>query len=160
MVNFVHDWIGALHLVTSIIALIAGSMILLKKKGTAIHRKIGYVYTIAMVGVVGTAFMIYRLFGGWGIFRWAAVVSGATLAGGMIPVLLRKPESWLSLHFSFIYWSVMRLYAAFVAETLVRVPESPFFGMVGIGTGLVMLVGGSWFHYRKEYWAEQLEASG
>lgn len=120
MLYYTHDWIGALHLITSIIALITGTMILSMKKGTDTHIKVGYVYAGAMVGVVATAFLIYRLFGGWGIFHWAALVSSLTLAGGMIPVLLRKPESWLSLHFSFMYWSVMGLYAAFVSESLVR----------------------------------------
>ncbi len=155
MDNIVHDWIGSTHLAASIISLICGTFILLMRKGTQIHRKIGYVYAAAMTGVVATAFMIYRLFGGWGVFHWAAVVSGVTLVGGMIPAILRKPDNWVPLHFSFMYWSVMGLYAAFVAEVLVRVPQTPFFGMVGFGTGIVMLLGGGWFYDRKNYWGEE-----
>lgn len=156
MEDFVYSTTGWIHFIASTIALVTGSMILAMKKGTKIHIQVGYVYAASMLIVVGTAFMIYRLFGGWGIFHWAAVVSGVTLAGGMIPVILRKPKNeWLSLHFSFMYWSVMGLYAAFIAETLVRIPESPFFGMVGIGTGLVMLIGGGFFYYRKNYWEHQ-----
>ncbi|TYP91739.1 putative membrane protein (DUF2306) [Fodinibius salinus] len=152
MENIVYDWIGGLHLIASIVALITGTLILAMAKGSEIHKKIGYIYVSAMLIVVATAFMIYRLFGGSGIFHWAAVVSGATLAGGMIPALLRTPDDWVILHFSFMYWSVLGLYAAFISEILVRVPESPFLEMVGFGTGGIMLVGGGWFYYRKDYW--------
>lgn len=103
--------------------------------------------------------MIYRLFGGFGPFHIAAVVSGLTLAGGILPVMLRKPDGLLAIHFSFMYWSVLGLYAAFVSEVLVRVPQSPFFGMVGFGTGTGMLIGGGWFYYRKDYWEQQFSES-
>ena len=157
MDNLVHSWIGAIHLVASILALITGTLVLAMRKGTEIHRKIGYCYATAMIVVVTTAFMIYRLFDGFGIFHIAAIVSGVTLAGGMIPAILKKPDSWLPLHFSFMYWSVMGLYAAFVAEVLVRLPQSPFFGMVGIGTGTVMLLGGGFFYWKKDHWATTIQ---
>lgn len=132
-------------------------MILAMEKGTDKHIKVGYFYAGAMTVVVATAFMIYRLFGGWGIFHWAALVSGITLAGGMIPAIRRKPENWVVMHFSFMYWSVLGLYAAFLSEVLTRVPDQPFFNMVGIGTGIVMFLGGAWFYYRKAYWAQQFK---
>jgi len=159
MDKIVHDWIGSVHLSASIIALITGTLILLMRKGTEIHRKVGYLYATAMTAVVVTALMIYRLFGGWGIFHWAAVVSGITLAAGMLTVILRKPDDWVILHFSFMYWSVMGLYAAFIAEILVRIPQTPFFGMVGFGTGIVMLLGGGWFYYRKNHWEKEFATS-
>ena len=156
MDSYIFSTAGWVHLIASILALITGTMILAMKKGTKTHIKIGYVYAVAMVVVVATAFMIYRLFGGWGIFHWAATLSGLTLMGGMVPAILRRPKgNWMGLHFSFMYWSVMGLYAAFVAETLVRIPSSPFLGMVGIGTALVMLAGGAYFYYRSPYWTEQ-----
>ena len=68
MDNYVFSTTGWIHLIASIVALITGTMILLMKKGTRVHIRIGYGYAAAMVVVVGTAFMIYRLFGGWGIF--------------------------------------------------------------------------------------------
>jgi len=44
------------------------------------------------------------------------------------------------------------LYGAFVSETLVRIPESPFWEMVGLATGAVMLVGGIMFGFKKKQW--------
>ena len=150
-----HDSIGFVHLLSAITALITGTCILALKKGTQTHIRIGYIYAISMLIVNITAFMIYRLFGGFGIFHIAALVSLVTLLGGMIPALLRKPKStWLTLHFSFMYWSVMGLYAAFASEVLTRVPESPFFGMVGIATGFIMLAAGVYFYFGKHRWGE------
>lgn len=153
MSYFFHDTIGLIHLLSACLALITGTMVLAMKKGTVNHKKVGYVYTVSMVLVVSTAFMIYRLFGGWGIFHWAAVVSGLTLLAGMIPVLLRKPDkNWLGFHLGFMYWSVMGLYMAFVSELMTRVPITPSFNMLGIVVGVVGIIAGSFFYYRKNKW--------
>lgn len=154
----VHDWIGLIHLAAAIIALITGTAVLAMQKGTKTHRRMGFVYSGAMVIVVATAFMIYRLFGGWGIFHWAALVSGLTLLGGMVPVMLRKPNDWITLHFSFMYWSVMGLYMAFVSEMLTRIPTTPFLGMLGITTGIIGVAAGGFFYYRKSHWEKQYNA--
>lgn len=132
----VGDSIGLIHLTASLIAVAAGSWVLIGQKGTQLHRRVGYVYAASMVVLIITAFMIYRLFGRFGVFHITAAVSAATLALGMVPVILRKPsESWLNLHFGFMYWSVVGLYAAFAAELLTRIPQKPFFRMVGVSDG-------------------------
>lgn len=149
--------LGLFHLIVSILALIAGTWVITTQKGTTIHKRIGYFYAANMVAVIVTSFMMYRLFGGFGVFHVAAIVSGVTLLGGMVPVILRKPEkSWLSLHFGFMFWSVMGLYAAFVAEIFTRIPGLRFFWMVGVGTGLVMFVGAFAFAFYKKRW-EKIE---
>lgn len=102
-----------------------------------------------MAVVCITSFMIYRLFGGFGIFHIAALVSIITLLGVMIPAFLRKPDGWVILHFSFIYWSVLGLYVAFLSEIVTRVPDTPFLGMLGIGTCIIMAVGGPCFYIKK-----------
>ncbi len=150
--------LGLFHLIVSILALVFGTWMISTQKGTAIHKKVGYVYAVCMVAVISTSFMMYRLFGGFGIFHVAAVISTISLLGGMLPVILRKPEkSWLSLHFSFMYWSVMGLYAAFVAEIFTRIPQVRFFWLVGIATFLVMSVAGIAFAVYKKRW-EKLES--
>ena len=99
-----------------------GAAVILKTKGTEIHKKIGYAYCLSMIGVIVTAFMIYRLFDGWGIFHYMAVISSITLLLGMIPALFRKPSGWIGLHIGFMYWSVVGLYAAFISEVMTRAP--------------------------------------
>lgn len=153
MNTLVHDYIGLIHLITALIAVITGSFVLTLRKGTRLHKQIGYVYAINMLLLNATAFAIYRLFGGFGIFHVAALVSLFTLLGGMIPVITKKPQhKWVELHYIYMYWSVIGLYAAFISETLTRIPETPFFGMVGIATFVVMLLANIFYRKLGKKW--------
>jgi uncharacterized membrane protein len=155
MRQIVFSEIGLIHLIASILALIFGTLVLVLTKGTKLHKQIGYAYAASMLGVIVTAFMIYRLFGRFGIFHITAIISTISLLGGMIPVVLRKPvNGWLSLHYSFMFWSVIGLYAAFAAETLVRIPQTPFFGMVGFASFTVTIMGGIFFTVYKKSWSK------
>jgi len=152
----IHNEIGLFHVFASIMALITGSWVLLSKKGTIMHIRIGYAYVISMAVLLGTAFNLYHLFGKWGIFHYMALVSTVTLVMGMIPVL-QKPRKSHSIyyHFSWMYWSVFGLYAAFVSEMLTRLPQTPFFGMVFFATFATMAIGGLIFGIKKEQWKNE-----
>ncbi len=162
---FYHDIIGLIHLVTAIIAMITGSMILLMKKGTLNHKRVGYIYVGAMLGLLITAFMIYRLWGGWGLFHYAAVISSVTLLGGFLPIIFQYPKNnYIILHFSFMYWSVMGLYGAFFSEIMTRVPNwlygdtgpsTMFFNFLGITIALVITIGAIYFYRNKERWESE-----
>jgi uncharacterized membrane protein len=155
--------IGLVHLIASISALILGTMSLSLKKGTALHKRIGYGYGVSMIILLITAFMLYNLFGRWGIFHWAGVISSLTLVAGMLPVLLRS-KNFVSLHLGFMYWSVMGLYGAFTAEVLVRlpkiilssgIPNSTFYTMTGIAVAITMTVGAILFIKLSRTWQNQ-----
>ena len=153
MEHLVGDTYGLIHLISSVVALVSGTLVLIMKKGTKRHKQIGYVYVISMAMLIVTAFMIYRLFSGWGIFHYATIGSLITIGLGMIPVWTKKPTGkWKYHHFSFMYWSVVGLYAAFAAEVLTRIPETPFWGMVGIATMIIMIVGSVFFGVNKSEW--------
>ena len=168
--NFDHlitDNIGLLHLIVSIVAIIAGTFILTITKGTKTHKKIGYIYSVAMIFVLTTSFAMYNLFGKWGIFHWSAVISSLTLACGLVPVLIKRPKKkYISLHFGFMYWSVIGLYGAFMAETFVRlpkivvesgIPNSVFYNMTGVAVGLTMSIGAFYFIKLKTKWSDIFE---
>lgn len=165
--NIIVGNVGGLHIIASVLALISGSLVLLMQKGTQRHRKMGYFYTTSMVLVLITAFSIYRLFGKWGIFHWTAVISTLTLIAGLVPIFAKRPiKNYIYLHFNFMYWSVIGLYAAFVSETLVRIPKvftnsgipnQVFYNMVGIGTALVMGFGVYFFVKFKAKWQVQFQ---
>lgn len=140
----------------SVVALISGTLVLMTRKGTKRHKQIGYVYALSMLILILSAFMIYRLFSGWGIFHYATIGSLLTLAMGMIPVWTKKPtRSWIFRHFTFMYWSIIGLYAAFAAEVLTRIPKAPFWGMVVIATLLIMIIGNVFFRINRPKWAKQ-----
>jgi len=154
MNSLIHSTTGLIHLLSCLFALVAGTGILILTKGSVMHKRIGYVYCLSMVIVIGTAFGLYHLFGRFGPFHFAALISAATLAAGMIPVLFRT-KSWLSLHLSFMYYSVIGLYAAFASEIIVRIPGIAFGPAVGIATALVMMTAIYLFRSLSTKWTTQ-----
>lgn len=158
---------GIIHFAASIAALITGTLILWKIKGNKVHQQLGYAYTSTMFIVLVTSFMIYRLHGSFGILHWFAVISSLTLLGGMVPMWLKKPNTYLYYHFSFMYWSIIGLYCAFVAEIFTRIPiiyeldqdiATVFYAMVGIATALVGGIGSIYFRKLKPRWSELCDA--
>jgi uncharacterized membrane protein len=115
---------GLIHLVSGIMALIFGGAILITEKGTSIHRKVGYLYVFSMAVLIISSFFIYRLFGKFGLFHFLSLVSTFSLLAGMIPMFkkVRTPKDY-ETHFKRMYWSVTGLYAAFAAESFVRIPK-------------------------------------
>lgn len=147
------DNIGLVHLLCSIAALVAGAYVLGTAKGTRAHKQAGYVYTILMVLVNVTAFSIYRLFGRFGPFHYAAVLSSLSIVLGMVPAIIRWPKtSWKQFHAPFMYYSVVGLYAAFVSEIVTRIPGLPFGTMVFVGTFIVMFIGVYFFQKNIKRW--------
>jgi hypothetical protein len=140
-----------------------GTINLAMHKGTVIHKKVGYGYAASMLILLATAFMLYGLFGRWGIFHWAAVASSCTLIAGLLPVIIRS-KNFLTLHLGFMYWSVIGLYGAFAAEVMVRIPSviveqgipnSTFYTMTGIGVGGIMAVAALLFLKLSPKWENQ-----
>lgn len=156
MNNLITSTTGSIHFASGVLALIAGSLILYLRKGTKLHKRIGYIYCFTMLILLASSFMIYRLFNGWGVFHYASVISSITLIIGMVPPLfLRHKSYWVKIHFNAMYWSVVGLWAAFTAEMSVRIPETKFFWMVGVAFGLVMIVGAIGFGVYKNKWKNE-----
>lgn len=133
---------GLVHTIVALLAMVFGTSVLILKKGTALHKKMGYAYVLSMVIMLVTSFMLFNLFGEWGVFHYMAVVSMLTISAGMIPAWFRKSfKNWRELHFTFMFWSVIGLYCAFFAEALTRIPGTGFFKMVGLASGVVVGLG-------------------
>ena len=82
---------------------------------------------------------------------------------------MKSPKSYISLHFGFMYWSVIGLYGAFVAETLVRIPDvviesgipnSTFYNMTGIAVGITMGLGAYLFITNRNEWSKHDKSIG
>lgn len=143
MENLISSPIGLIHLIFAMSAMITGTIVVINTKGTALHKKIGYVYAVSMLMMNLTAFGIYQLFGGFGVFHVLALVSLFALFGGMYPALYRhKVKDWYIQHVRVMGWSVVGLYAAFAAEVGVRFFDPRYFGMiVGIVSGIIVFIG-------------------
>jgi len=120
--------LGQFHLATWLIALGAGGWVLWRRKGTATHRRMGWIYAASMLALNVSALLIYRLTGSFGAFHVAALISLGTLIAGVVPAWRRRPSNWLEHHYFFMTYSYLGLLAAAVAETATRVPAIQAFG--------------------------------
>lgn len=167
MENIVSGTTGVIHLIVSIIALITGMYVLIARKGTKTHKQIGYVYAVSMALLNVTAFMIYKLYGKFGIFHWFAVFSCLTLVVGLYPVMAKKGKNYLLTHFNIMYWSVVGLYSALMAEIFSRLPKiilietgksiPAFYKGVGIGMGVVLVIATIFYIKYQPKWTKQYE---
>lgn len=71
--DFVKTWLGWIHFITSIIAMLTDAYILFQSKGTRRHKQAGYIYVASMVLVCGSALGIYNLTGKFGVFHIVAL---------------------------------------------------------------------------------------
>ena len=113
--------IGTVHFIASLVALLAGAVVLLLPKGTRWHRTWGHAYVWGMVAVVATSFGLWNTTGRFTPFHFFAIVAGLTLGAAMYTVLARRPKGrWLEAHATWMAWSYVGLCAAAMAETLSR----------------------------------------
>jgi uncharacterized membrane protein len=124
MEKLIGDNFGLIHLVSGVVALLFGGLVIILKKGTKIHKQVGYVYVFSMAVLIISSFGIYRLFGKFGLFHYLSLVSTFSLVAGMLPMFkkVRTPSDY-ETHFKRMYWSVVGLFAAFAAESFVRIPK-------------------------------------
>lgn len=143
------DGFGLVHAGFGVAALALGLGIVLLRKGTQTHRRIGQFYLVSMLLLNATALCIYDLYGRFGPFHVASLISLATLLAGFVPVFLRRPRTrWMELHATFMCWSYVGLLAAFLAEIAVRVPGMRFGPAVIAATVVVVALGALAIHTR------------
>ncbi len=141
--------VGLVHTGSALVALACGAIVLLQRKGTRVHRRIGWAYVASMVTLNVTALLIYRLFGAFGPFHVAALASLATLAAGVVTVVRRRPaHNWVEHHYWWMAYSYLGLVAAGVAETATRSGVVGFWWAVLAATVFVFAVGSTMIRRR------------
>ena len=135
--------LGLVHTIFACLALGTGTLVLFLKKGTEMHRKLGFAYVGLMLMMNFSAFGIYRLSNGPGIFHFFALVSLGTIAGGIYCVWKRDTLlNWRLRHARLMAWSMVGLYAALVSEIGTRLLEAAsFWWVVFLGSSLVVIIG-------------------
>jgi uncharacterized membrane protein len=135
--------LGWFHVVCALVALASGAVVLRRRKGTRWHRRTGWVYDGSMLLLNGTALMIYRLTGSFGMFHVGAIFSLATVGMGVAAAVRRRPAGgWLERHYWWMTYSYVGLLAAAVAEVATRTPGFRFWWAVIVASALVLGVGG------------------
>ena len=132
---------GLIHLLSGVVAILVGGVVLVSAKGSQFHRRAGYVYVASMAVLIISSLGIYRLYGHFGPFHIFSLVATFSLVAGMRPILKkqRTPADY-ETHFKRMYFSVVGLYAAFAAESFVRIPQfGGFWAAVAWGMVLVFV---------------------
>lgn len=140
--------LGTAHTALAIAALTLGALVFSQRKGGVRHRLLGYLYVGALLLVNLSALLVYEESSGLGPFHILALISLATLSGGFIPALLRRPgDSWLEVHAYFMSWSYVGLVAAGAAQMSTKLVGSGMLQVV-LPTVLIVLVGALLIHSR------------
>lgn len=117
--KWIHSPIGAVHVISSLVGLVCGAYILLTKKGTKIHKRIGYVFAAALVLVNISALFIYDFNDGRAsVFHCLIPVSLFFLIYGMYPMFTKKRN--LNQHIIGMNGAALGLWAAGATEYFVR----------------------------------------
>jgi uncharacterized membrane protein len=141
--------LGWFHTATALMALGSGAAVLMRRKGTRSHRRMGWMYAVSMVLLNVTALLIYRLFGYFGPFHVAAVVSLVTVVAGVVTAVRRRPhDKWIEAHYYWMTFSYVGLVAATFAEIATRLPGAPFWWAVMIATFVIFWIGARWINRR------------
>ena len=117
--------LGGFHTACGALALLLGSAIFLRTKGTRTHIWLGKVYLGCMICLNVSALAIYRLTGGFNIFHALAVLNLAIITVAIAHFFRRRgSRKWLWRHYQYMAWSYVGLTAATVNEASCASPIS------------------------------------
>lgn len=147
--------LGWVHFLASLIALAVALVILLRPKGTPVHKLRGRIYVAALLATSATALGIYRR----GIFffpHWFAVAALIVVAIGFAAAHFKLPRvGWLQVHLTCMLTSVYILVGGGVNEVFLRVDVlrriapnlgAPVVGMTHLGVMLLFALLIVWFN--------------
>jgi uncharacterized membrane protein len=106
------SFFGSLHVAAAVLALVVAAIVLVRRKGTTAHVRLGRVYVVLLVLVDAFALLTYR--NGIGPFHLLAVISLATLSAGVVWSPRRRGSR--QTHGILMIWSVAGLVAAGLAQ--------------------------------------------
>ena len=140
--------LGWVHLVASLLALAVGMLVVLRPKGTAVHKRRGRVYALTFVVISVTALGIYRR----GVFffpHWLAIAAIILTTVGVLAAHFKIPQkAWRHLHLTCLLTSLYILVGGGVNETFLRVDilrrlaptlNSPAVGLTHLAVIIVFL---------------------
>jgi uncharacterized membrane protein len=113
--------LGWAHLVASLAALAVGFLVLLRSKGTPVHKRRGRVYALALLVTSVTALGIYWR-GAFYFPHWLAIAALIVVTVGILAAHFKIPRrAWLHLHLTCLLTSLYILVGGGVNEAFLQV---------------------------------------
>lgn len=113
--------IGWIHIISALTAVGLGGVVVLSRKGTRVHRRLGLLYVFASLLLDMSALSLYDMTGHFGPFHIGAIFNLACVLIG-VSAPIRRRGDWLNRHYRWMGWSYFGLLAAGFAEAVVRIP--------------------------------------
>lgn len=114
-----------LHVVAVTATLVAGAIVLLLPKGSAIHKRFGWLYITSIAVMAFSSFGIYELRNGPSIFHAVSVVILVVVGLGTYQPLRRKTcSNWLLWHLVLMQISYVMLVVTGIAQFFDQLPFS------------------------------------
>ena len=136
------------HVVGATSALLLGALVLMLRKGTHVHRRIGRLYVCSMLVVNVAALLVFRRTGEWGPFHLLALISLGTLAAGTVPFFFgRRGRTAIVRHSYFMAWSYVGLVAAGVAQLTTQVLSGDPWRSVALPAIVIVVAGAVAVHW-------------
>lgn len=140
------------HTLLGFSSLIFGISVFVKPKGTRLHKCLGRLYLLSMLGLIISSFSLFEIFGTFGIFHFASLVSLWCISMGFRAVTMRhQKDDWLNDHFSYMAWSYIGLLGATSNEIYANISyfnqlAKVHFWMPLASLGIIFIVGGFVVH--------------
>lgn len=139
------DWVSVVafsHVAAAVSALVLGAVVLLRLKGTSVHRALGGGY-VALLLVVNVAALALHREATFGVFHVLSLISLVTVLVGVVPMVMgSRSPGVIARHAYFMAWSYAGLVAAGVGQLgASRLDGSPLQVFAVIG-GTLAVCGG------------------
>ena len=144
-----HDpMLAGLHVMFAFIALISGMTVILRRKGGAWHKRVGYLYLVSMLAVNGSALWQADVVSS-DPFVIASFASLATLFAAMVCALKfrsSRSPALLAAHGTMMGWSYFGLLAAGLTQSLTASELYAYEGWARneIGVYILVALGAIW----------------
>ncbi|NJO93730.1 MAG: DUF2306 domain-containing protein [Hydrococcus sp. RM1_1_31] len=112
--------ISLIHIIAAVFALATAALVLWLPKGTRLHKRIGYIFVVALLLLNGSAAFIYNLTGSVNFLHIFIVVSLCSMLSGMYAAIRRSSDQWLVRHITGMNGAAIGVWAAGLAEFTVR----------------------------------------
>lgn len=145
----------AVHVGASLVALVAGLLIIVLEKGTRIHRIIGKVYAGSIYVLCGVSFFIFEVTGTFSFFHVVSVQNILLVSAGLGAIAFRsRVPDWPIWHLRFMLYSYLALVGTGTLQFVEFLPFRAVALNVVVFIVVPLVVGFFWIERSIPRWSE------
>lgn len=120
------DMMIAMHTVAAVVAILCGLVVVFRPKGSALHKRVGKVYTVSIIAmIILSAFIREINHDQFSIFHLISIQTFLFVAAGMLSQIFRdRIRHWYLWHARFMLYSYVTLIVTGIAQAFEYLPFS------------------------------------